>query len=206
MAGIDVGGARKGFHAVALYGLGAVACFHAREAAAVVDWCRAQRARVVAVDAPCRWSATGKARAAERALAALGVRCFATPVEAVARSHPFYAWMCNGERLYAALTRHWRLFDGAVGAGGPLCCETYPHAVAWALAGTPVRARDKRELRRRLLDLAGVDTAGLVVQDYIDAALCALAARGLVHGQFRAFGDAAEGYIVVPLAGVCARP
>jgi predicted nuclease with RNAse H fold len=73
VAGVDVGGARKGFHAVALRDGVYLDKFAARDAVAVADWCRTVGARVIGVDAPCRWSLTGRARPAERALMAEGI-------------------------------------------------------------------------------------------------------------------------------------
>ena len=91
------------------------------------------------------------------------------------------------------------LYDGCAAVlRHPLCFETFPQAIACALAGERVAARDKRTVRRRLLEAAGVDTAGLTHIDWIDAALCALAARCLLEGPMSVWGDAAEGYILVP--------
>ena len=44
----------------------------------------------------------------------------------------------------------------------------------------------------------GIATAGLTNQDFMDAALCALAAQHLGNGPVRTFGDAEGGFIVVP--------
>lgn len=201
-AGIDVGGERKGFHAVALRGLQVSGCFASPDAAAVADWCRAQGALAVGVDAPCRWSATGRARAAERILMQRGIACFASPTRAVAEAHPrnYYGWMLCGAALFAALEQSHRLYDGgAVTAATPVCFETFPQAVACILAGRTVAARDKRAVRRGLLEGAGIDTARLTHIDWIDAALCALAARACLQGRCEAIGDAVEGHIVLPV-------
>lgn len=198
VVGIDVGSERKGFHAVALDAAGRCKPFASLEVTAVVDWCRALETQAIAIDAPCRWSLNGRSRPAERALAAAGIRVFATPSAAVAAQHPFYRWMLNGAALYAAIEPTWRLFDGSEIGNKLLCCETYPHAVACALAGRLQPARHKSTLRRTLLEAAGVDTHVLTGMDYIDAALCALTARALLLGRFHAYGDPVEGYILVP--------
>jgi predicted RNase H-like nuclease len=46
--------------------------------------------------------------------------------------------------------------------------------------------------------LAGISTDALKTIDEIDAALCALAAQHVLAGTFKAYGDEAEGFIVVP--------
>ncbi|NJL17489.1 MAG: DUF429 domain-containing protein [Nitrospira sp.] len=70
---------RKGFHA------GALQDGHYREqlstliAKEVGAWCRRLTASVVGIDAPCRWSLTGRARPCERALAAEGLHITLRP-------------------------------------------------------------------------------------------------------------------------------
>jgi predicted RNase H-like nuclease len=49
-----------------------------------------------------------------------------------------------------------------------------------------------------LLVRAGVDPSALDHIDLVDAALCALAAHHFVMNQYKADGDAAGGYIIVP--------
>src|SRR5206468_9732635 len=81
---------------------------------------------------------------------------------------------------------------------GQVCFETFPHAVACALAGKIVSATQKRIIRRELLREAGIDTRRLTNIDTIDAALCALAANHFLAGNVKTYGDASEGFIVVP--------
>jgi len=84
-------------------------------------------------------------------------------------------------------------------ASGPACFETFPHAITWQLRGGNAEARQKRLQRRALLEQAGIDTAPLTSIDWIDAALCALAAHQLASGRpCRADGEAGSGLIVVP--------
>ena len=134
--GIDVGGARKGFHAVALHNGTFVATLAHSDPAVIVSWCRQLKAVVIAVDAPCGWSDGGASRLAERSLAIGGnkISCFATATRARANRSNFYKWVFNGARLYQQLAQHYRLFDG-VRRSSLTCFETFPHAVVCALAG-----------------------------------------------------------------------
>ena len=119
---------------------------------------------------------------------------------AIGRVHPFYGWMVNGAELFRLLGPHYRLFDGRSTALSPVCFETFPHAVACALAGKKLCAKDKWLDRRRLLGRAGIATDSLTNIDEVDAALCALTAHHFLAGTFKAYGDDAEGYIVLPSA------
>lgn len=198
VVGVDVGGLKKGFHAVALQD------GHYREKVstpipeAVAAWCRNLKASVVGIDAPCRWSLTGRARPCERALAAEGLSTFATPSQARGETHPFYRWMVNGADLYRCLAPDYPLYNGQRSGSGRVSVETFPQVVACALAGKQLSAGQKRVDRFRLLRETGVATDALTNMDWIDAALCALAAHHLGSGTFKAYGDAAEGFIVVP--------
>lgn len=198
VTGIDVGGPKKGFHAVALNAGRYWEKFAAPDAASMAEWCLRIGARVVGVDAPCRWSLTGRARPAEHALAAEGIHCFATPGRVAAENRNFYRWMINGAELFRLLEAHYPLFDGDNATSGPVCFETFPQAVACALAGRVVSAKRKSAVRRELLREAGIDTAPLTNIDAVDAALCALAAHSLLAGSYKTYGDATEGLIVVP--------
>ena len=79
VVGIDVGGVRKGFHAVALRDgvyAGQLATGDVQELA---HWCRSVvGASVIAIDAPCRWSSDGRARPCKRELMRQGIFCFET--------------------------------------------------------------------------------------------------------------------------------
>jgi len=188
VVGIDVGGRKKGFHAVALKE-GEFFCKQAStNANALADWCRSIRAQVVAVDAPCRWrTLDGRARLAELAMATEGIRCYYAPTEEKARSHAFYAWMLSGQELYSALA-----------IAGCAVIETFPHAVTCALSGKVVSAKDKRSIRRSLLRKLGFHIAELSNIDEVDAALCAFAAQSFAHEQFKTYGDPIGGFIIVP--------
>lgn len=199
-AGVDVGGPRKGFHVVALQRHRIVATFAAQDPAAVAAWIRSMAAQVVAIDAPARWSLTGRARPAERALNRLGYRCFATPTEAVARAHPrgWYDWMLAGADLYAALAPTHPLYPTR-GPSGAAAVETFPHAVAHALARRrPAAGTPKEAFRRRVLRTAGIEPRSLGSIDLVDAALAALAAQALARSAAVTVGDDAEGHIAIP--------
>lgn len=199
VVGIDVGGLRKGFHAVALREECLVDMCVSKDAGVIAQWCEDIGAQAIGIDAPCRWSATGRARQAERMLAATGIFAFATPSREKAGTCEFYRWMLNGAELYKVLERRYRLFDGHnLQAPTLVCFETFPHAVACALAGTIVSAKSKRSIRGGLLRQAGIDTSRLSNIDMIDAALCSLTANLFLAGQIKTYGDASEGIIVVP--------
>jgi hypothetical protein len=123
---------------------------------------------------------------------------FFTPSRAMGAIHPFYRWMVNGADLFRRLAPHYRLYDGRTRPLDPLCFETFPQAIACALAGKMLSAKHKRVDRRRLLEKAGIVTSTLVTIDDVDAALCALAARHVLAGCFNAYGDAREGFILLP--------
>ena len=198
VVGVDVGGAKKGFHAVALRDGEFLQKLATHNASKMVEWVRTINASVVGIDAPCGWSRTGRARLCERVLAAERIHAFATPSQAVAERNPFYRWMLNGAELFRLITPHYRLFDGQQLPSPPMCFETFPQAVACALAGTIVSAKHKRSVRRRLLCEAGLSIGILTNIDLVDAALCALTAQHLLNRTFKTYGDAAEGFIVVP--------
>ena len=198
VVGIDVGGVKKGFHVVALREGQFLEKLATRDPLTVLTWCRALKASVIGIDAPCKWSLTGRARPCERELSGSGLSSFFTPSMAIGHVHPFYGWMVNGAELFRLLGPHYRLFDGRSTALSPACFETFPHAVACVLAGRTLSAKQKRFDRRRLLGRAGIVTDSLTNIDEVDAALCALTAQHFLAGTFKAYGDDAEGYIVVP--------
>ena len=201
VVGIDVGGEVKGFHAVALRGETFVDKTTATNPAMIVDWCLDHRATVVSVDAPCGWSQTGSSRLAEQELELLGrkIYCFATPTRERAVNHDkgFYDWVFNGENLYVQLRRSYQLFDGRK-RKGPVCFETFPHAVVCAMEGRLVSAKSKVKVRRKALQNRGYVISNLSNIDFVDAALCAVAADEFGKGNYQCFGNPKEGFIVVP--------
>lgn len=200
VVGVDVGGRKKGFHAVALAG-GTFRQTASTDPGTIVEWCLTSKASVVAVDAPCGWSTSGVSRLAERALKIGGVKvsCFSTPSRNRALAHPsgFYDWVFNGEALYQELKKHYPLFDGDHGTR-PVCVETFPHAIVCALTGSVTAASSKGAARRQVLRDRGYADHQLANIDVVDAALCAVAAEQVRQGRITQFGDADEGFIVVP--------
>jgi predicted RNase H-like nuclease len=127
--------------------------------------------------------------------------CFSTPSRETAERHPkdYFGWMLNGAELFRHLESTHALFDGNFGrTQGLVCFETFPQAVACALAGQMVSAKRKRAIRRALLNRARVDTSTLTNIDKLDAALCAVAAHHFALGNFKPHGDPVSGLIVVP--------
>jgi Protein of unknown function (DUF429) len=106
--------------------------------------------------------------------------------------------MRNGAELFRLLTPHYRLFDGQYSTSSPMCFETFPHAVACALTKKILPANHRRTDRPRLLREAGLSITSLTNIDQVDATLCALIAHDLLADTFKTYGDAAEGFIVVP--------
>lgn len=66
------------------------------------------------------------------------------------------------------------------------------------LSKAPCYAKQKRTQRQKLLENAGVDTSKLTKMDALDAALCALTAHHFAHGNFKCYGGATSGFIVIP--------
>ncbi len=201
VVGIDVGGAPKGFHAVALNGGKYLRRCSTRDIGQLVDWCREVDAVVVAVDAPCRWSKDGRARLAERKLMERGIWCFSTPTRRRAIEHPknHYGWMLLGEELFQALAASYPICTNPEILHQGCCIETFPHAVTWHLTGGRARAKEKLAQRRSILDLAKIDRTELTNIDLVDAAICALTAHCFsVGGKLAYYGEADTGYIIVP--------
>ena len=197
--GIDVGGPKKGFHGVALSHGQYLTKFAKPDVGQMVAWCKEIGASAIGIDAHCRWSTTGRARPAERALATELISCFATPSKEAAQSNPFYAWMKNGAELFGKIKQHYPLFDGQpLRQGSKVCFETFPQAIACVLAGERVSAKHKGKVRRGLLVKANVAIDALTNIDTVDAALRALPAHYVLLGSYRMFGDAQTGFIVVP--------
>ncbi len=205
VVGIDVGGNRKGFHAVALREGRFVDPQIFTNPQALVQWCHGHNPGYIAVDAPCGWSADGTSRRAERELKIDGriIQSFKTPTRARAVQHTrgFYGWVFNGERLYRELFPHYTLFDGER-RSLPTVFETFPHAVVCALFGQVIAAKPKATTRRRALLEQRYDIAGLRNIDFVDAALCAHTAEAFRIGRWSMFGGRDEGFIVVPKSAV----
>ncbi|GGP22379.1 DUF429 domain-containing protein [Silvimonas iriomotensis] len=200
VAGVDVGGERKGCHLVILRGTDILLSTRSTDAATLTRHCVEHGARLVGVDAPCRWATQGVGRVAEKQLNARKLFVFSSPTREIALAHPtnFYGWMFNGERVFDALAAHYPLWSGETPARG-VCFETFPHAITAALLQSEaVSARRKRSQRRAVLVAAGIDPSGLRSIDDVDAALCALCAQYLGRGQVQRYGEVPDGLIAVP--------
>jgi len=207
--GIDVGGPRKGFHAVALTGGEYSGCCATTDVGQLMDWCHKVQGAVIAVDAPCQWSMDGRARSAERALMKMGIWCFSTPTRNQAkereRQHHLgkatnhYGWMLRGEELFQALTPSHPLCSGLPALGKKCSFETFPHAITWHLTDGKAKAKTKWTERRSLLVKEGIALDGLTNIDLVDAALCALTAHRVAGGgECLAYGERNTGFIIVP--------
>lgn len=200
--GIDVGGARKGFHAVAITDGDYSNRFATQDVLELSHWCRSTvRASVIAVDAPCRWSKDGHSRPAERELMKQGIHCFSTPSREQAVAHPrqYFSWMLSGEALFQALEDDFPLCEKLPPWDRKCCFETFPHAITWHLRGGNADARQKRLQRRAILQQTGMDLKELTNIDLVDAALCALAAYSAATGQkCVSYGEPETGLIIVP--------
>lgn len=199
VAGIDVGGSRKGYHLVALRGATVQGTKTTLNAVDAAQWCQDQGATLVGVDAPSRWSLGEgtRSRKAERELATSGYSTHATPTRETAKENPFYGWMFNGEALYTALQSVYPLFKSE-GRSTRFCFETYPYLAACAFTGRRLKAADKNADRRELIRGAGLDDQVLRSIDYVDAAICALVAFSVSLDYCTAFGEDTEGYILSP--------
>jgi predicted nuclease with RNAse H fold len=156
---------------------------------------------ITTVDAPCGWSQSTSSRLAEQDLKLLGkkIHCFATPTLARAQAHKkgFYGWVFNGEKLYRLLAPHYPIYDGRL-RSGPICFETFSHAIVCAFGAQVVPAKPKELNRRKVLRGLGYDDSPLSNIDFIDAALCAVTAEEFRKGRTIQFGTRDEGFIVVP--------
>jgi predicted nuclease with RNAse H fold len=203
VVGIDVGGRRKGFHAVALEDGRYRERLATTEISELATWCvETLRATVIAVDAPCRWSTNKTGRPAERELMQQGIWCFSTPTSDTAhKPHPtdYYDWMLRGEALYEALRATHPVCKSWPARKRRCCFETFPHAITWHLRGGNADAKQKRTQRRELLKRHGIATEELTNMDWVDAALCAVTAHlAASRERLAAFGEAQTGLIIVP--------
>ena len=195
--GIDVGGKRKGFHAMLLSAQSIQAVFEHTDPLQLVAWSLSHQPAVVAIDAPCGWSASGGSRQSERNIAhqCKRIPSFCTPTRERAAQSRFYDWVFNGERLYQAFQRH---------SITPI--ETYPHGVSEIIlqrSPLPVKKQARRQAalaRMNLLDPC------LTSVDLIDAALAALTADAFREHLTHAFGNELEGKIHLPTEKYFSKP
>lgn len=197
VAGIDVGGRKKGFHAVVLCSNKFTILKHS-DPKVIVNWIDGNGAQVVAVDAPCKWSINGSSRSAEREMNRSGIKCFYTPSREKALNHNFYGWMLNGELLYQCLEKSTYTCYHEQNALGKVYAETFPHAIVRSHYGKNIPNGTKSVVRRQLLHDLLLDTHILTNIDYLDAALCAYTALQYTKNNTKHYGDIEEGFVVVP--------
>lgn len=99
--------------------------------------------------------------------------------------------------LYAALRAEFPLFTGKV-TDGRFCFETYPYLVSCGLADRRLEAKNKRRDRRDIVRIAGVNDQTLTNGDYLDAAICAMAACSVAIDYATMCGNPEEGFILAP--------
>lgn len=202
VAGIDVGGERRGFHLVSLQGAAIKSTWATRDAAEATAWCIEQGAKLVGVDAPSGWSkgigGEFKSREAERSIHSEGFHIFFTPTKEAGSKRTFSQWMLNGERLYAELMKHYPLYGGQSSTPPECCFETYPYIAACGLANKRMSAKNKNQDRREIIRSVGIDPALLRNQDYVDAGICALVAYSVHIDYCTAYGHENEGFIFTP--------
>lgn len=197
--GIDVGGIKKGFHAVANRNGVYLAQLHSNNVDEIASWALAHQPSVVAIDAPSMFSPKGNSRQAERDLVKNGMRCFYTPSRELAAKSRFYDWVFNGERLYQALGLP--IFLGEEN-DAPCIIETFPHGIQISLGGNEHQScpeGSKLSVRKNtLVAKAHYDTSQLSCIDFVDAALCAVTADYFLNRQFIAYGCITDGFIIMP--------
>jgi predicted nuclease with RNAse H fold len=201
VAGIDIGGDRKGNHLVVLRGTHILCNISGTTPEHMLEACVNFDVTAVGIDAPCQWRTHEAGRQAEKALAQQRIFSFATPTA----NGPWqvkadFTGGCSTASGYITHSPHAFLFFKSGGEiGGRVCFETFPHAITCALLGKEVAsAKQKRTQRRRILEVAGIETTSLRSIDEVDAALCALTANCLLEGRVDAYGDELGGFIVVP--------
>ena len=147
VVGIDVGGEKKGFHAVSFNNDKFLGKMKNPNPDAMVAWFLELNPSVIAIDTPCGWSNNGSSRLAEREMSKRGIWSFSSPTKQKALQSNFYKWMLNGEKLYECLESHrYPRFNGGR-TNGPMCIETFPHAIMCAIAGRVVPAKPKVKRR-----------------------------------------------------------
>lgn len=127
-----------------------------------------------------------------------GIHSFFTPTEELARNSRFYDWVFNGMALYQSLS--YPVFSGKFESTG-LCIETFPNAIEKImLPQSSIRVGEsKNAVRRLVLDRLGYAAEELPSMDFVDAALCSIAAERFHYGKYRLFGNSIDGFIVTPI-------
>lgn len=107
--------------------------------------------------------------------------------------------MLAGAALFEALQPTHALYAGnKLFSDTGVCFESFPHAIACALSGRVLSAKNKRKDRSALLMSAGVVLPEKSSIDLIDAALCALVGCYAAVNKINRYGESDTGFIVVP--------
>jgi predicted nuclease with RNAse H fold len=132
-------------------------------------------------------------------LARRGINLYLTP----APGEPVPGWMAVGFALFASLQAHGYRRPAHAGDRGATLLEVYPHAIFTCLLGAvppPKSTPEGLATCRSLLERAGVrDLPAALSHDQLDAIAAALGARRFAQGGGCAVGDAAEGYMILPV-------
>lgn len=169
-AGVDVGGAKKGFDVALIDAVRLTRLTRMAEASEAAAWLAQHRAQLVAVDSPRHPAPRGaRSRPDERELAAkvCGIRY--TPDDASLRAphrSGYYDWILNGLELYAALE-----------AARLMVIECFPTAT-WTRLHGPRGTRPRGAWSHEALHAAGLGgVPRRLSQDARDAIGAALTAR-----------------------------
>lgn len=198
--GIDVGELRNGLHLVLLdEQLKCTEVVRVHQVNRAVDFCRAHKPAIVAIDSPPAWGLQGNSRLAERQLRERGIQSFLTPNKnnIVKHENPFYGWMRVGFSMFDQLDPLFPRYRADDPKGKAI--EVFPNASAIYIANL-LRPKTVSVVkwRRQVLAASGVEVERLTNLDFVDAGLAALTGLFALKGDYTPFGDPDEGVIVVP--------
>ncbi len=182
--GVDVGGARKGFHVAELDSGTLIGLHRFPTAAGVMDWLRGRQPAAVAIDSPRRSADPGeRSREGERKLAreVCGIRW--TPEESKLAGNGYYGWIENGLKLYRALEAERPDYD---------VIEVFPTASFTKWAGPRESQRRAAWTSSAILKLRSGDLPPRrLSQNDRDAIAAAVTARQYEAGDCAMYGDIA---------------
>ena len=147
LAGVDVGGRKKGFHLAVIEGDRVTELDHYPDAQPLAAHLIELKPLAVGIDSPPEWAPEGqKSRPAEREFAKkkiCGIRY--TPDLATAQAHPgtYYEWIFNGMELWDALRQDPTLKDRLF--------EVFPTA-SWTIWHGPRGNRKREEWSQEALE------------------------------------------------------
>ena len=173
VAGVDVGGKRKGFHLAVIEGDRVTELEQYPDAQTLATHLIEMKPQAVGIDSPPEWAPDGqKSRPAEREFAKkriCGIRY--TPDRTTAQAHPgtYYEWIFNGMELWDAL-RTRPHFQGRL-------FEVFPTA-SWTIWHGPRGNRKREEWSHEALEALPLQLPEVKwTQDLRDAVAAALTAE-----------------------------